>query len=153
MNIEPSYKENSASEVQIAEHLMHCDAGFKETLSNLVEIEDYINKIYNNATRFEAWADNILIGLVAVYCNNHVTHIAHITNVSVIARCTGIGIATKLMTQCVKHAKKVNMQQISLQVAAHNTTAIDLYKKMGFVVGRSNEAFIAMTLNLQSEQA
>lgn len=100
--------------------------------------------------RFEAWSGGALIGLVAAYCNDHKTHIACITNVSVLKAWMGKGIAAHLMSRCVEHAKASGMQQITLEVAIDNAPAIRLYKKSGFVSDRTNGLFVSMISNLKS---
>ena len=146
------YLTNRASEAEITEHLLCCDADFVPTLSERVEIPGYAQKIVSKATRFEAWSNGTLVGLVAAYCNDTETRIAHITSVSVLKEWTGQGIAARLIDQSVAHAKATGMQQIGLQVAAANMPAIKLYEKSGFVAGKLNEPFIPMKLYLKAEK-
>ncbi len=144
MSVKVEYLSNQASEEQIAQHLSQCDADFVPPLSGRLDINDYAHKIASKAVRFEAWSGSTLIGLVAAYCNDHKTHTAYITSVSVLKKWTGKGIAAHLIEQCVKHAKTTGMQQISLEVASDNAPAIKLYEKNGFVAGRTNSSFVAM---------
>lgn len=150
MSAAVEYRSNKASEAEIAEHLSRCDADFVPHLSARVEIKDYAQKIANNAMRFEAWSGGTLVGLVAAYCNDQETHIAHITSVSVMSVWAGKSIAARLINQCVEHAKGAGMRHIGLEVAQGNTPAIKLYEKSGFVADKSNESFIPMKLNLKS---
>lgn len=150
MSVAVEYLMNRASEAELAEHLLCCDADFVPTLSQRVEIPDYAQKIASKATRFEAWSTGTLIGLVAVYCNDQETRIAHITSASVMKAWTGKGIAARLISRCVDHAKATGMRQIGLEVAADNMPAINLYEKSGFVADNLNEPIIPMTLNLKS---
>lgn len=152
MSVAVEYLTNSASEAQIAEHLLCCDADFVPTLSERVEIRDYAQKIASKATRFEAWSNGTLVGLVAAYCNDPETRIAHITSVSVTMVWTGKGIAARLINQCVEHAKAAGMRQIGLEVAADNMPAIKLYEKSGFVADKLNEPFIPMKLKLKNHE-
>ncbi len=141
---------NKASAEQIAEHLSRCDADFMPSLSGRVEISDYAKKIAGKATRFEAWSGGTLVGLVAVYCNDQEMRIVYITSVSVLKEWKGKGIAARLMKQCIEHAKALGMQQISLEVAGDNTTAIKLYEKNGFVAGTANTPLVGMDLYLRN---
>lgn len=75
---------NKASESEIAGHLKQCDADFVPPLSSRVEIKDYAQKIANKATRFEAWSDGTMVGLVAAYYNDHENRLVYITSVSVL---------------------------------------------------------------------
>lgn len=140
---------NKASEAQIAEHLLRCDADFVPPLSDRVEINDYAKKITSKATRFEAWSGDKLVGLVAAYCNDWEQRIAYITSVSVSREWMGKGIAARLVGQCVEHAKVSGMRQISLEVANDNVPAIGLYEKSGFIAGKTNVPFVTMELYLK----
>lgn len=144
------YMLNNASVAEIAEHLRACNADFEPPLSGRVEINDYAQKILSRATRFEAWSNGALIGLVAVYCNDQEKHIAYITSVSVLKECTGKGIAACLMSSCIKYVKALGMRQVCLEVAVDNASAIKLYEKCGFVVGDTGVPFITMSLYLKS---
>jgi ribosomal protein S18 acetylase RimI-like enzyme len=144
------YLLNKASEEEIAEHLLRCDVGFVPPLSGRVEINDYAKKIASKATRFEAWSDNTLVGLVAAYCNDQEKHIAYITSVSVLHEWMSKGISARLMSQCIKHANVSGMRQINLEVASNNMPAIRLYEKKGFVTDKENLQFISMVLYLKS---
>lgn len=150
MSTAVEYLLNKASEAEIANHLLLCDADFVPPLSGRVEITDYAQKIASNATRFEAWTGGTLIGLVAAYCNDQEKRIAYITSVSVLKAWTGEGIATNLLKRCVEHVKALRMRQISLQVAGDNAPAIRLYEKSGFVVGKADATFVTMNLYLES---
>lgn len=142
---------NKASETTIAEHLLHCDANFVPPLSSRVDIIYYAKKIANNAIRFEAWSDNKLIGLIAIYCNDHENYIAYMTSVSVLKRYSKKGIAAILLQQCIEHATASDMFQIVLEVHNSNFIAIKLYEKYGFVTSKINGELITMNLNLQRD--
>lgn len=144
------YLANKATGAEIEEHFRCCDTDFVPALSDRVVIPDYAQKIASKATRFEAWSNGTLIGLVAAYCNDLKTRIAHITSVSVMRGWTGKGIAAKLTYQCIEHAKAAGMRQVGLEVASDNVPAIKLYEKSGFVAGMVNEPFISMKLNFKS---
>ena len=144
MSATVEYLSNRASVVEIAEHLARCDTDFVPPLSARLKISDYAKKIMDNATRFEAWSNGTMVGLVAAYCNDQEQRIAYITSVSVMKEWMGKGIAARLMDQCVAHAKASGMQQISLHVAIDNAPAIKLYEKRGFVAGKANALFVRM---------
>lgn len=150
MNASIEYLLNTASVAEIAEHLLCCDADFVPPLSGRVEIKDYAKKIKSKAFRFEAWSGGTLVGLVAAYCNDQEKRIAYITSVSVLKAWTGKGIAARLMSQCVEHAKAAGMRQIALEVVGNNTSTIKLYEKSGFIAGKVNTPFVSMNLYLEN---
>lgn len=146
MNESIEYRLNNASEVQIAELLRDCDADFVPRLSERVNITDYARKISAKAFRFEAWAEKKLVGLVAAYCNDREKRVAYITSVSVRCEWAGKGIANHLIGLCIEHSRASRMLRISLDVARGNTSALKLYKKNGFIAGKTDEPFISMHL-------
>lgn len=146
------YAFNKASDSELARHLSCCDSNFMPPLSARREIIDYSRKISSKATRFEAWAGDSLVGLVAAYCNDHKTLAVYITNVSVLKERMGEGIAAYLMTKCVEHARALGMRQICLEVASNNIPAINLYKKIGFVAENENGPFVSMKKDLKNEE-
>lgn len=150
MSAEVEYLTNKASATEIDEHLWKCDIDFMPSLSSRVKISNYAQKIFSKATRFEAWSGGMLIGLVAIYCNNQENHIAYITSVSVINEWGGKGIAVYLVSQCIKHMDALGMKQICLEVASGNMPAIKLYEKCGFVASNPNALFVTMSLFLKS---
>ena len=146
------YLSNTASGAQVADHLLGCDSDFVPPLSGRVEIGDYAQKIVNKATRFEAWSGGILIGLVAAYCNDSEKRIAYITSVSVLHEWTSRGIATRLVSHCVEHARASGMLEIRLDVATANRSAIKLYEKGGFIPYLVGAQSVTMTLHLASQK-
>ena len=139
---------NEATEDEIAEHLVHCDANFVPPLSSRVKIIDYAKKIAHGATRFEAWSENRMVGLVAAYCSDHETRFAYITSVSVLKEWARKGIAKKLMKQCIDHMQCLGLRRISLEVSSENGAAISLYEKEGFTASSVSESVVVMKLRL-----
>lgn len=147
----PTLLVNQASAAELAEHFDRCDTRFIPRLSERVDITDYAQKIATNAMRFEAWSGDVLVGLVAVYCNDKVTLSAYITSVSVLQEWAGEGVAVRLLDRCIAHAKAVGLRQIGLQVGLDNVRARSLYAKIGFIARNTGEQFVEMTLGLEQE--
>jgi ribosomal protein S18 acetylase RimI-like enzyme len=139
-----------ASESEIEEHLLRCDMSFSPPLNSRVKIKDYAYKIHNHAMRFEAWVDGVLVGLVAVYCNDKKGSAAFITSVSVLPERTGTGIAACLMKECIEYVSALGMKQINLEVASDNEPAIRLYKKFDFITEKTSESLINMNLHIKN---
>lgn len=138
---------NRATEAQIAEHLSYCDVDFVPPLSGRVEIGGYARKLASSAERFEAWAGSVLVGLVAVYCNDAGRGAAFITSVSVLREWQGQGIARRLFAQCIGHAKELGFERLELEADRGNASAIHLYEKTGFIVGKATGRSMAMHLD------
>jgi len=138
---------NKATEAEITNHFLHCDADFVPPLSGRVEISSYAHKIAGKATRFEAWADGELVGLVAVYCNDSERRAAYTTSVSVLRGWQDRGIASQLMERCVGHVKGLGFERIELEVDSENVGAVRLYEKTGFIIDRVNGRATTIHLN------
>jgi ribosomal protein S18 acetylase RimI-like enzyme len=126
------YKQKKASASNILCHFSNCKKNFIDRLEERVDLEEYSQKIADKCITFEAWDDDILIGLVAAYFNdiNHV--FGYITSVSTIEKHSGKGIASNLLTTCIEYACKNSFKKISLEVSNLNLAAIKLYKKHRF---------------------
>src|SRR5688572_19793952 len=126
------YKKNQAEKNDIYLHLRDCNNLFVPPLDLKVDIHRYTQKIYEKADTFEAWLDDRLVGLIAVYCNNLEDREAYITNVSVVKELGEKGIASELLSLCIKYVEKEKFTVITLEVNKNSTKAINLYEKYGF---------------------
>lgn len=124
------YKTNTASEEDILTHLNHCNNQFEPALSTRVSLETYAKKMADYAILFEAWVDEKLIGMVAMYLNEMKQ--GYITNVSVYIEYGGKGIANQIFVNLMRYTKANNISEIKLEVSAINIAAINLYKNFGF---------------------
>lgn len=138
------YKINTASEFALVEHLKHCDNQFVPPLNSRVSIESYGKKIFENAIVFEAWWDNVLVGMVAMYLNEN--RDGYITNVSVYNEYGSAGIASQIFTNLQAYSEENDISSIKLEVNASNVAAIGLYKKFGFkfIEEKSNQIIIML---------
>lgn len=125
------YKIKQAQAEQIYKHLKECDEQFLLQLSQRTDVQKYSEKIFEKAFTLEAWADNSLVGLVAVYFND-LNNSAFITNISVSKNFLKAGIGTELINRCIKYSRKKGMSEIILEVNSENKKAIAFYKKFCF---------------------
>jgi ribosomal protein S18 acetylase RimI-like enzyme len=140
------YSTKVASEEDIFLHLKECSTLFEPDLSTTVDIQEYSKKIFQKSVTFEAWSNEKLIGLVAVYCNDLKTHSAYITNVSVVKEYSGLGVASKLLKMSISHIELNRFSNIILEVNMTNTQAVNLYKKFGFKIFESKGSSFLMKL-------
>lgn len=143
--------ENRASAAQIAAHLEACDEAFKPPLSSRVRVDDYAQKIRDRAERFEAWTGEMLVGLVAAYCNDKEGRVAFITSVSVLPERQGAGIASMLLARCISHAAGLRFTRVELELDQRNTPAVSLYVKHGFRFDRQTHHKAIMSLAIERE--
>jgi len=128
------YTVDKSNYSQIYQHLLRCSKYFIPPLELKVNLVDYSRKIANNASRFEAWDGEILIGLVAVYMNDLARDSAFITSVSVDRNHAGKGVAAKLLSLCSKKAIDQGFKALELEVSKENEAAFGLYSKFGFAL-------------------
>ncbi len=140
---------NHATQAEIVSHLSCCDIDFVPPLSARVEINSYAHKIIVSATRFEAWADGVLVGLVAAYCNDSERRTAYITSVSVLRGRKDEGIASYLLERCIMHVKILGFECLELEADSENYVAIRLYAKKNFVINRVIGRLSSMRLNIK----
>jgi len=140
--------ENTASQLQILNHLLKCDARFKPPLSERVAIPAYATKIHQYAKRFEMWCNTELVGLVAAYFDDSEKK-AFITNVSVVDQLLGRGIASALIFHTVDRARACGLERICLQIDAANVNARSLYEKHGFRTVAQEACSALMELDLR----
>jgi len=142
-------KQNSASFEELLQFYEKNANLFIPNLNSQVKsLYEYVDKLKKNATFLEAYDNNTLAGLVAIYLNNHETNIAFISSVIVSKEYQGKGISKILLKTAIDTATLRNFQKIKLEVYRSNTKAIKLYKKLGFK--ESNKDFIFMELSINS---
>lgn len=151
MNLRVDFEFSKTDAEQVAAHLNACDSSFVQELSRRVDIVEYSHKIAEKALRFEAWLEDKLIGLVAVYCNAADKKVAFVTNVSVLSEMQGKGIGHQLMQNCITHVKLLGFFCLELEVEGSNSVARRLYEKLGFRVRSTDSNTLIMTYNLEGK--
>lgn len=144
------YSINQAELLQIAEHLLACDNAFIPALSTHLNIHQYSQKIIEYATRFEAFSNNQLVGLIACYMNDYKNQLGFITNVSIDGKFIGKGIAKQLLKMLLHYAVEKNFKTICLKVNKLNSPALSLYKSAGFTVIKQKQGFYEMKFKLNN---
>jgi len=144
-----NFARDRAGAAVIVEHLADCDGQFVPQLSSRVDLAAYGIKLAAHATRFEAWDEGRLVGLVAAYLNDPERWSAFISNVSVAPDRHGEGIASRLLVQCIDHARAAGFARLALSVDARNDRARALYSKHGFVDGKADGPDVDMILELK----
>ncbi len=145
------YKIDSATHAKITSHFSKCDETFLEDLTKRITVEKYINKLLKNAIKYEAWLDNDLVGLVAIY-ENFENLSGFITNVSVDKNNTSKGIASKLLKSTIESARQEKLSKIKLKVGAKNYAALNLYEKFGFKISATIEDSLVLEVNLSRKR-
>jgi ribosomal protein S18 acetylase RimI-like enzyme len=126
------YKIKTATEYEIFLNLTECSDAFIPPLAERVNINEYAKKIHEKSITFEAWVGKLLVGFLAAYFTDNADGLAFITNVSVLGKFAGLGIASMLLDMCIEHARNNNFQELALEVHRQNNPAIRFYNKFGF---------------------
>lgn len=77
-----------------------------------------------------AKADNTIVGYGGLW---KILDEGHITNIAVHPEYRGIGIGNKIVQSLIELCTIENITSMTLEVRTSNTSAINLYKKFGFV--------------------
>lgn len=141
---------NSCSSGEIENHLKCCSSYFKPPLDSYVSIKDYALKIRSRGLTFEAWHENQLVGLIAIYTNNENKSI-FITNVSVERTFSHQNVAKNLMKKCIKFARSDSFKSIHLEVFKINQSAIRFYKSFNFIISGIKKKTIIMSLTTKRD--
>lgn len=147
-----TFSQNTASSEQIHQHLNECDGDFTPRLSTRVNIIEYSIKIENRAYLFEAWTDNKLVGLLAIYFNDQPIKYGYITNMSINNNYYRKGIANHLLQLAINYAKEKSFNIIRLEVNRSNDSAIKLYLKHSFYEIHNKDEYLIMELNILNHE-
>jgi 2-polyprenyl-3-methyl-5-hydroxy-6-metoxy-1,4-benzoquinol methylase/GNAT superfamily N-acetyltransferase len=139
------YKTGTVSRDVLLQHITACDADFTPALSSRVDLGQFVSKIIERAVLFEAWSGSCLAGIVAAYCNDTERKRAFITHVSVLREFRGLGIADRLIKNCLAHVESLGFSSVALETAGDNANAVALYARNGFhPVGQSASDAVQM---------
>ena len=117
-------------------------------MAERVNVDEYAQKISEKSITFEAWSEKTLAGLLAAYFSDSSDNSVFITNVSVLKAFMGLGIASKLLEECIGYGYKENFKEIKLEVRWDNNHAIGLYQKFDFKADGKNKDYLKMKLEL-----
>jgi ribosomal-protein-alanine N-acetyltransferase len=137
------FKINTVSHNDLLKFYLDNDNSFSPSLSEQVNIADYVKKIKDNATTFEVW-DNNIVGLIAGYFNDTEGKKAYITSVIISPNYQGRGIASRLLREVIDYACKNNFVSIGLEVQQSNEKALSIYKKFNFKIISQNQTKLKM---------
>lgn len=120
------------SQNQIKNILMSFDNMFVPSLSSVIDIPIYANKLALNAKFATCRYNSLIIGIIAFYSNN-ITKQIYISYVCVDCLYQGKGIA-KILFKFLMDNVSNDYKEIVLEVRKNNLEAFNLYLKLGFTV-------------------
>ena len=149
-DIRHTTQQTTQSEIYL--HLRDVDNSFMPFLSSMMDLENFSFKIYKNAIRFEAWHNQILVGLLSSYFNDTISKEGFINHIAVKCDYKQQGISKKLMTICINYAKERGFLSIKLEVSLENQLARKLYEDFGFEICEQSNSKIQMIKKLTGDK-
>lgn len=146
----PRFDRNRSGAADVRDHLLVCAAAFTPPLASRVAIPEYAEKLAARAERFEAWADGVLVGLVAVYCDAPDRREAFVTSVSVVPAWARRGLGRGLMRAALAHVRDLGFGRLALSVD-RAAAALDLYRSLGFTAEARDGASLRLSIDLHGE--
>tara|TARA_R100000935_G_scaffold9921_3_gene19910 strand:- start:7548 stop:8954 length:1407 start_codon:yes stop_codon:yes gene_type:complete len=118
---------------EIVDFLYSVDDDFIPKLSKRLNLNEYANKLNNNASFILAYNKNNIIGLAAVYDNDYKNLCAYLPIIGIKKEFRGQGIGKQLLDSLLNHLKKYKFQKLSLETWL-GSPAQTFYEKNNFIV-------------------
>lgn len=112
------------------------------------DIAQYVNKIYENATIISIVQHKSLYAFIAYYDNDPDKEMAYLTMLIVNQKHQGLGYGKNLIHTAINNLKSQGFKRFKLEVKNDNLPAMNLYKKIGFVVSEVNNTSSYMIYDL-----
>ena len=147
------FREDSASEDEIFRHLSACNLDFVPPLDRKVDLRNYARKLADRAATFEAWKEDVLVGLVAAYppASDHPKRV-FVSNVSVLNEFASRGLAGELVRRCLEKACALGADFAELEVSEEHTRALGFYLHLGFEKTKSKGGLVMMKMSLHPKK-
>lgn len=143
---------STSTSEQIRAHLDACDKGFVDRIKCRINLQEYATKLDTKAHRFEAWADDKLVGLLALYIDEDPHAGGYISNLSVVKQYERQGIGSLLLRRTLQYMKEEQGgRSLALEVTKNNYSAIAFYQKNNFKeTSSSNDSMIMTSIPVKS---
>ena len=135
------YKANIKNKIQLTEYLKSVQDDFHPPLfdrianrSTVSTIEDYVEKILDNATILYTKDTENISGIIVIYYNNLEKREGYIPLLSVKKEYSGKGIAKLLVNAAVELAFENGMNEIYVKTWLDNLAAKNVYQGLGFII-------------------
>lgn len=129
-----SYKllKHKFSYKSLKDFLIIINNDFPIPISNKIDLDVFLKKIFNNGLIYVALDRKKIIGACFFYCNNTTDGIAFLTLMGVLKEYRKNSIANNLLNLMIAYCKHNRFKKIRLYTRNTNIEAINLYKKNGF---------------------
>jgi ribosomal protein S18 acetylase RimI-like enzyme len=146
----------SEADFQHAAHLItaayanHIDSHINDQYRSVTGSMRFLNNIvrfpgcgvFDHGASYVAFSrlTGAMIGLVL--CSRVRTDVAHVTQICLLPEFRGRGIGQLLMAEAGRELRRRNFTELSLTVTQANTSAVKLYRHLGFKIKRVFDAFV-----------
>jgi ribosomal protein S18 acetylase RimI-like enzyme len=141
------FAQDTSTSDDVLNHLACVDDLLSPKISDRIDLGTYAQKIVLRATRFEAWEQDTLVGLVAAYVDLDDQR-ASVTHLAVMERCQHRRVGHRLMSSLLQALSEGGITWVDLEVAENNIQAQNFYRHMDFVVVGIRQGFSQLRRNL-----
>lgn len=128
--------------------LEEIDADFEPALSSSLNLNEYAQKMYKNATIFSVHEEGKLVAAMAVYSNNPSRDVAFGTMLAVSKSHRIYGLGPNLIKTTVDYLKKKSFNFFRLEIYKTNPRVITLYKRLKFTMVSETEHTVFVEIKL-----
>ena len=119
---------------EIYKTILYFDSDFVPSLTERgLNLKDYARKLYEYAYVYTLNEKDTETAFVAFYANDFVHHTAYLAQIAVKPQFCNQGYGYALLKLAMEIAKEKNMNLMKLEVCNQNQTAIEFYKRQGFI--------------------
>lgn len=108
------------------------DTDFEPSLSEILNLNNYADKLLQNAVVYTIKENDIFLGFTAFYANDSETHVAYLAQIAVKLEARNRKIGKILLDSCIETSKRHGMNKLKLEVNNCNTVAIKFYEDNSF---------------------
>lgn len=127
------YVENNLTLKQIEDYLKEVDDSFPIPLSQKQDLSAFAEKLFEKATICAEIVDGRIVSALAGYTDNVIENRGYMSIAASVKGYLGKGHMTKLIKQFLAIAAEKHLGAVHLYAVPTNTTAVALFKKIGFV--------------------
>lgn len=107
-------------------------------ISKKIELDTFLNKIFNLGQVYCAFDKNKLIGTCFFYCNDERQDLAFLTLLVIDDKYRRKGIGNRLVGLMIKYCQMLGFKKLRLYTRVNNVQAIKFYKSIGFYEVKSD---------------
>lgn len=123
---------------KVSDFFWEHDNDYFEKLSDRIDIDEYSQKIYENAIHFVVYMDDILIGFSPCYFNNLEEKNAYISSLTIRDGYRRSKLGSRLLEEIKRYANDKGFTHLVVSVHCDNDGSINFYKKNNFTISHKS---------------